>query len=91
MTGSPDAVTVATALREFIVSDLLFDRTGVDLGEDTDLFGGGLVDSVGLMRLVMHLERSYRIGVADEDLVPENFGTVAALARFATEKARRAE
>lgn len=75
-------MTLQDRLRRFISSDLLFDRPGVQVPDDRDLFGEGLVDSLGLMRLVAHLEETYRIRVTDEDLVPENFGTVAALAQF---------
>jgi acyl carrier protein len=82
-------MTLEDRLRRFIVSDLLFDRPGVEVPNDADLFGQGLVDSLGLMRLVAHLEDTYRIRVTDEDLVPENFGSVGALARFVASRGSR--
>jgi acyl carrier protein len=78
--GSLDERAVTRALEAFVCSELVFDQSGVS--PDADLFGTGLVDSVGLQRLVAHLEDTYGIRVADEDLVPENFGTLDALGRF---------
>ena len=75
-------MTPEDRLRTFIVSDLLLDRPDVQVPDDCDLFAEGLLDSLGLVRLVAHLEETYRIVVTDEDLVPEHFGTIGQLARF---------
>ena len=75
-------MTLEDRLRTFILSDLLFDRPDAQVPDDCDLFEEGLLDSLGLMRLVTHLEETYRVVVTDEDLVPEHFGTVGRLARF---------
>jgi len=83
------AIVLAKELKGFIESDLLFDRPEVVFSEDTDLFGAGLIDSLGLMRLVANLEDTYRIEIADEELVPEIFGTIARLAAFVERKRRQ--
>ena len=75
-------MTLEDRLRRFILSDLLFGQPDARVPDDCDLFEEGLLDSLGLMRLVAHLEETYRIVVTDEDLVPEHFGTVGGLARF---------
>lgn len=73
-------------LRRFIVSELLFDHDAVAVDDDTDLLGLGLVDSLGLARLVAHLEEEVGVTVADDDLVPENFATLARLLAFVERK-----
>jgi acyl carrier protein len=83
MTAGPDPLderAVTRALEAFVCSELVFDRS--EVSPDVELFGTGLVDSVGLLRLVAHLEEAYGVRVADEELVPENFGTLGALGRF---------
>jgi acyl carrier protein len=72
-------------LKRFIVSELLFDHDAVAIDDDTDLLGLGLVDSLGLARLVAHLEE-VGLTVADDDLVPENFATLARLLAFVERK-----
>ncbi len=73
---------IREGLRRFIVSDLLLGRADMLFDDDTDLFATGLVDSLGLMRLVAHLEETLGIPLGDADLAPEHFGTLARLAAF---------
>jgi acyl carrier protein len=79
-------MSLAEELRRFIASELLFGHETIVIADDTDLFGQGLVDSLGLMRLVGHLEEQYRLSIADDDLVPDNFETIARLIEFVQRK-----
>ncbi|HTU46900.1 MAG TPA: acyl carrier protein [Bryobacteraceae bacterium] len=44
-----------------------------DVSEDTPLFEEGLLDSLGLMKLVAFLERKYQLIVPEEQITPESF------------------
>jgi acyl carrier protein len=46
----------------------------------------GIVDSTGVLELVMFAEETSGITVEDEEIVPENFDSVAGLARYARSK-----
>ena len=81
-------MSLAEDLKRFIVSELLFEHESVAIADNTDLFGQGLVDSLGLMRLVEHLEQQYRLTVADDELEPDNFATIARLTEFVERKRR---
>src|SRR5262247_4096865 len=56
-------------------------------GEHDDLLEGGILDSVGVLTLVQLLEDRFSVTVSDEDLVPEHFRSLAALAAFLRLKA----
>ncbi len=56
------------------------------LGDHDDLLDSGILDSVGVLDLVGQLETTFGITVADDDLVPDNFRTVASLAAFVQTK-----
>jgi acyl carrier protein len=68
------------AVREFLKHDLGKDISQV--GSDESLLESGTLDSVGVMRLVAFLERTFGIHVDDDDLMPENFDTLSAIVAF---------
>lgn len=76
-----------TALRQFIVDNFLFGQDATGLHEDTSLLEQGIIDSTGVLELVAHLENTYGLSVADEDLVPENFDSIDNLAAYIGRKA----
>ena len=77
----PDSLT--TELIHFISQDLLGGDLSDELSPDDDLLGDGLVDSLGMMRIVFHLENQYGVVAPPEDVTIENFRTVAAIGRYA--------
>ena len=50
------------------------------------LLENGVVDSIGVLELVGFLETEFGITVADEDLITENFRTVAQIGAFVQKK-----
>lgn len=52
------------------------------LGEDTPLLETGIVDSIGILEIVTFIEQSFAVTVSDDDLTPENFGSIASIAAF---------
>jgi acyl carrier protein len=77
MRGSVD---VQREVRRFIEQELKR-----QLGTVTDsesLLEGGILDSLGVQELVGFIERQYSIGVTEDELMPENFETIEAIAAF---------
>ena len=72
---------ISQSLRAFIDENFLF---GVETtyGDDDSLLEGSILDSTGVLELVAHLESTYHITIADEDLVPENLDSITGLTRF---------
>ena len=50
----------------------------IDL-DDESLVESGLIDSLGIMKLVQFIETEFGIVVADAELTPDNFDTVPAI------------
>ena len=67
------------ALRRYIGRELLSDRDGAPIGDDDDLLGTGLVDSVGMMSLVLFIEEELEIAVPPEDVTIGNFLSINAI------------
>jgi acyl carrier protein len=73
---------VAREMRAYIEENLLFLRPGLELGDDDDLLGAGIVDSLGFVELVETVEERYGIDVGDGEITEENFGSIDAIAAF---------
>ena len=75
-------------LRRFIVDNFLFgDDSGRFTFTDEDSFQErGIVDSTGILELLCHVQETYGITVPDEELIPENFDSIARLAGYITRK-----
>lgn len=66
-------------IKQFVLGNFLFSDDESALADDTSLVRGGLVDSTGILELIMFLESSLGIKVPPEDMTPENFDTVLAI------------
>jgi len=88
MTTDTLTTSLATELRRFIDETFLF---GVDISyTDTDSFmENSIIDSTGVLELIAHLESTYRLHIADDDLVPENLDSVSNLVDFINRKRAR--
>ncbi|MFJ4481594.1 acyl carrier protein [Streptomyces longwoodensis] len=81
--------TLVDEIRSYVVTEFLDGEDTSDLTPDFDLIANGVVDSLGLVRVVSHLSRAYAIPVDDIPLKPDHFRSIAAIAAF-VESARPA-
>jgi acyl carrier protein len=72
-------------IRTFIIKKFPASRKKV-LTDDLPLIESGIVDSLGVLEVVSFLEQNFGIKVHDEDLTPENFGSIGLLTQFVTTK-----
>jgi len=79
-------VTDPNTIEQFLVKDLGLDDGGGSIDHGLGLLESGLLDSKTIMELVVFLEDSFGISVADEELMPENFQTIDAIAAFVGHK-----
>lgn len=73
-------------IRDFIVSELLSNQLEQDLSYSEPLIDSGIIDSLGIMSLISYLEENFKIQVSGDDLVPENFASIAMISDFVTQK-----
>jgi acyl carrier protein len=75
-------MNVRDRVRSFIVEELNWDGSADELTDDLPLLEKGVLDSMGVFQLVSFLEEEYGVEIPDEELVPENFGTIEGIARM---------
>ena len=52
------------------------------LEPDEDLLEQGIIDSLGLMKLIAFMEGTFDIMIVDEEIVPENFQCLSSMVRL---------
>ena len=72
-------------IREFVIANFYVPEKEA-LDERTSFLQHGILDSTGVLELVTFIEDTFEISVADEDLVPANFDSIAALSAFIIRK-----
>jgi acyl carrier protein len=73
-------------IRAFILENFLYGAEPLALADDTSLSDAGIIDSAGMLEIVMYLEEEWGIRVADEEMLRENFDSVAGIAAFLARK-----
>ncbi len=73
-----------TAISDIQICDFISTRllNGRQVSADEDLLLTGLLDSLGVMTLVMHLEALRGQTIPPQDVTIENFSSVAAIATY---------
>jgi acyl carrier protein len=75
---------IQDAIHEYLLTEFGADRDA--FAPDENLLAQGVIDSMGIVRLVAFLEERFAIETGDDDMVPENFESLAALRAFVERK-----
>lgn len=67
---------VATTVREFVESTLLFGDSS-SVADDESLLGSGVLDSTGVIEVISFLESEFGISFDDSELVADNFDSIS--------------
>jgi acyl carrier protein len=70
---------------DFLINNFVFDPS-FQLGPDESLMENSIVDSTGVLELIMWLETNFEITVEDNEVLPENLDSVRALANYVQRK-----
>ena len=72
---------IKNQVREFIM--IIARRRGVPkLADDDSLASTGVLDSVGIFRLVGFVEETFSVAIGDEEITVENFRSINAIQEF---------
>ena len=75
-------MTSAERIRRFIEETFIVDG----FADDDSFLRTGVIDSTGMMELVLFLEREFEIKIADTELLPRNLDSIARAAAFVERK-----
>ena len=69
----------------FIQDNFLFGDDRL-LAQETSFLEEGIIDSTGILELIMFLEETFEITIEDAELVPENLDSLMSIERFISAK-----
>ena len=78
--------SITQQIQDYISTNFLFSDEGYQLPDDASFLQESIVDSTGVLELVMFVEETFGVTVEDEEIVPENFDSVAQLTAYIERK-----
>lgn len=72
-------------MREYILDTFYVSEPG-ELTDDLSLIDSGLVDSTGMLDIILFIEGEYGFRVEDSETIPENLETIGRIADFVARK-----
>jgi acyl carrier protein len=69
-------------IRDFINETFLKDKGDQFFSDDVSLVESGIIDSLGIMKVLIFMEKTFGFKVPEQDVVPEYFENVNALAAY---------
>ncbi len=73
-------------IREFIQKDLASAKGISSFSDNESLMENGIIDSLGIFRLVAFLEETFRVRIGDEEISAENLKSVDAIEQLVLAK-----
>ncbi|HJQ77144.1 MAG TPA: acyl carrier protein [Acidimicrobiia bacterium] len=79
------SAVIRDALRDFIGRELMIGED-TPISDDDGLLVEGIIDSLGVVRLVGFIETELGVRIPPEEVIVENFATIGALADHITSR-----
>lgn len=73
-------------IRQYILENLLFTDDETVLQDNESFLDGGIIDSTGVMEIILFIEDTFGIKVNDDEMLPVNLDSVDNLVTFIKRK-----
>ncbi len=78
-------MTVQERVRDFVL-EFFYVSDPAELTDEVSLIDSGVVDSTGMMEIILFLEGEYAIHIEDHETIPENLESISRIAAFVARK-----
>lgn len=76
---------IQTTIANYIKKYFLFDENK-NIEPNASLYQDGIIDSMGTIELISFLENTYQIRFDDDELIEENFRSIASISELINKK-----
>ena len=73
-------------IEKFMHDQILAGLGKKTLGPDEDLLDQGIIDSLGIMKLIVFIEDTFNLKIDDGEIIPENFQSLNSMVTFVQQK-----
>lgn len=73
-------------VRAYVDENFLYAQGSAAIADDASLLALGVIDSLGVIELLMFLEQEYGVLAADDEITETNLGTLRGIASFVLAK-----
>jgi acyl carrier protein len=80
---------VRDRIREFVLEECAKTKGIMQITDQEILTQNGVIDSMGIFRLVAFLEETFNLRIGDDEITHENLASVDAIERLVVAKTRR--
>lgn len=84
-----ETASVKDQIREFIQRDLASAKGVNSFSDGESLMESGVIDSLGIFRLVAFLEETFRVRIGDEEITHENLQSVDSIEQLVNSKLKK--
>lgn len=79
-------MSIRASLRRYVLENHLFTDDESRLQDSDSFLEGGILDSTGIMELILFIEETHGLKVTDEEMVPENLDAIDNLVAYIERK-----
>jgi acyl carrier protein len=83
------ATSVKDQIREFILRELASAKGVTTFSDSESLMDSGVIDSLGIFRLVAFLEEAFRVRIGDEEITHDNLKSVDSIEQMVVSKLKK--
>ena len=79
-------MNIKQTIRGYILENFLFTNDESVLQDGDSFLAGGIIDSTGVLEILLFIEETFDIKVNDDEMLPENFDSIDNLFAFVQRK-----
>ena len=66
-------------IKEFIMTEVNPDRNLEGLSDDEPLIESGIIDSLGILKIMAFLDEEFGIDLSNQQIIPDNFKNITSI------------
>lgn len=79
-------MSIKQTIRRYVLENFLFTDDEAALQDGDSFLAGGIIDSTGVLEIMLFIEETYDIKVDDDEILPENLDSIDNLVAFIRRK-----